>query len=236
MIYARRILWCLIDWLAYFNNIVADKDAEMIAVVKSTDNDAATYQIIGLKAKFLGEGDLHDTKFDSLEISSEFAKIHIDDSVELPNHLKVPVLSVHLYPTESLRQNYDTYNAYFYTFGVMAIFLFTSTVFAIFDFTVRRQQAKVMERVIRQDKIVSNLFPQQIRDRLYGAEDDDEDEDKGSKAKTVSNGFPDVLDPNDFDNPDIFNQPPIADLFPSATVFFADIAGKCSKACEATWK
>ena len=231
---SHRILWCLIDWLAYFNNIIADKDAEMIAVVKSTDNDAATYQINGLKAKFLGEGDLHDTNFDSLEISSEFVNLGLDDFVGLPDDLKVPSLSVHLYPTESLRKNFETYNALYYTAGVIAIFVFTSTVFAVFDFTVTRQQAKVMERVIRQDKIVSNLFPQQIRDRLYGVDDEDDSQSKkeNAKVKTLSNGFPDVLDPNDFDNPELFDQPPIADLFPSATVFFADIAGRYWKTCS----
>lgn len=223
------ILWCLIDWLAYFHNIIADADAELMAVVKSTDGDAATYQINGLEAKFLGEGDLHDTEFDDLEIWSEFATLEDDEDLDLPDELRVPSLSVHLYPTENLRQSFKTWNSYIYTLGVIAIFMFTSGVFVIFDYTVRRQQAKVMERIIRQDKIVADLIPEAIRDRLYG-NDDDEDEDdntatRAKKVKTVQNGFPDVLDPNDFTNPEIFNQPPIADLFPSATIFFADIAG-----------
>ena len=222
-------MWCLIDWLAYFNNIVADKNAELIAVVKSTDKDAATYQINGLQAKFLGEGDLHDHKFNHLEISSEFAKLDVDETIQLPRHLKVPSLSVHLYPTDNLKKNYETYSAHYYTLGVVAIFVFTSLVFALFDHFVRRQQAKVMERVIKQDKIVSNLFPEKIRDRLYGSDNDDDDDNDpnglAKKDKTIQNGFPDVLDPNDFTNPEVFNAPPIADLFPSATVFFADIAG-----------
>lgn len=221
-------MWCLIDWLAYFHNIVADQNAELIAVVKSTDKDAATYQINGLQAKFLGEGDLHDPKYNSLQVSSEFAKLDIDDSIhqQLPRHLKVPALSVHLYPTDNLKKNYETYNAHYYTGGVVAIFVFTSLVFALFDHFVRRQQAKVMERVIQQDKIVSNLFPEKIRDRLYGPPDG-KDETLAKTERTIQNGFPDVLDPNDFTNPEVFNSPPIADLFPSATIFFCDIAGKC---------
>lgn len=44
------ILWCLIDWLAYFRNIINDPTAEIMAVVKSSDGDAATYKINGMEA------------------------------------------------------------------------------------------------------------------------------------------------------------------------------------------
>jgi hypothetical protein len=36
--------------LAYFRNIVNDPTAEIMAVVKSTDGDAATYKINGMEA------------------------------------------------------------------------------------------------------------------------------------------------------------------------------------------
>lgn len=212
-------MWCLIDWLAYFRNIINDPAAELIAVVKSTDGDAATYKINGMEAVFLGEGDMHDTKYNDLEVSAEFAKLDIDKSIELPDELKVPTLTMSIYATDSLRETFNTNDAYYYTAGVIAIFVFTSAVFILFDYTVRRQQAKVMERVIRQDKIVSNLFPQQIRDRLYGLDDDSDEcnssQKKAAKKDATNSGFPVVLDPSDFENPEMFEHPPIADLFPS---------------------
>jgi hypothetical protein len=154
-----------------------------------------------------------------LEITSKFAKLEIDESIGLPEDLKVPTLSMSIYATDKLRDTFKTNNAYYYTAGVIAIFVFTTAVFVLFDWSVRQQQAKVMERVICQDKIVSNLFPKQIRDRLYGLDDSEGNNSTRKKAKIDSNtGFPVVLDPADFENPDMFNVPPIADLFPSASV------------------
>lgn len=174
----------------------------------------------------MGEGDLHDQKYDDLEVTAEFAKLDIDDAIDLPDHLKVPTLSMSIYATDSLQENYKTYDAHFYTAGVIAIFVFTSAVFVLFDYTVRQQQAKIMQRVIKQDKIVSNLMPQHIRDRLYGSDEDSSAGDSKSpsnKKKDITSGFPVVLNPADFENPEMFNTPPIADLFPSASVFIADI-------------
>ena len=171
---------------------------------------------------------MHDTHYDSLQVSSEFAKLDIDDSIELPEELKVPTLTMNVYPTRKLQNSFKTNDAYYYTAGVIAIFIFTSAVFVVFDWSVRQQQAKTMERLIQQDKIVSNIFPQQIKDRLYGDMDDSDDGNQSSsnkkKDKRDSNtGFPVVLDPADFENPEMFNVPPIADLFPSASVFFVSM-------------
>ena len=69
-----------------------------------------------------------------------------------------------------------------------------------------------MDRIIRQDKIVSNLFPAAIRDRMYA----------GNGAEKNPEGL--ELD-DDLDSPDIFGAAPMADLYPDVTVIFADISG-----------
>eukprot|EP00980_Cylindrotheca_fusiformis_P024777 scaffold12447_cov95-Cylindrotheca_fusiformis.AAC.1 len=67
-----------------------------------------------------------------------------------------------------------------------------------------------MARIMRQDQIVSNVFPAAIRDRLY------ETEPKGSKEE-------DLLDP--LGGGGGAGGAPLADLFLETTVVFADIAG-----------
>eukprot|EP00980_Cylindrotheca_fusiformis_P025685 scaffold14455_cov105-Cylindrotheca_fusiformis.AAC.1 len=67
-----------------------------------------------------------------------------------------------------------------------------------------------MDRIVRQDQIVSNVFPTAIRDRLY------ESGQKGSQDDPL-------LDP--LGGGGGIEGSPLADLFPETTVIFADIAG-----------
>jgi hypothetical protein len=201
----------------YFKKILPDNAGGIFAVVRSTDGDSVTYRIDGMDATFLGEGDLHDTQYDQLEITSDFAHLDVDESIDVPNELRVPTLTLHLYPSNELRDIFITNNAAFYAAGVVLIFAFTTLVFVIFDIAVRRQQAKMMDRVMKQDKIVSDIFPQQLKDRLYGAEEDA----STNSRKTTRNGLNALLDPRDFENLDDFCSAPLAELYPSTTIFFS---------------
>ena len=69
-----------------------------------------------------------------------------------------------------------------------------------------------MDRIIRQDQIVANIFPTAIRDRLYDG---------------IDKGSDNLADPLDLDNETGTSKSssPIADLFPNTTLIFSDIAG-----------
>jgi len=70
---------------------------------------------------------------------------------------------------------------------------------------------------MKQDRIVTNVFPTAIRDRLYGTKNDGE-----------LKGGHDLFDPLDYDgDANNIRETPLADLFPDTTVVFADIAGEC---------
>jgi class 3 adenylate cyclase len=72
-----------------------------------------------------------------------------------------------------------------------------------------------MDRIMRQDLIVSDVFPSAIRDRLYKKRILDTDDDFNS----------DELPSMDFRTSAIIGKAPLADLFPNTTVVFADIVG-----------
>ena len=55
-------------------------------------------------------------------------------------------------------------------------------VFFVYDVMVKRRQNKVMERIIRQDKIVLNTFPKAIRDQLYRDSSNDDQRSRGSQS------------------------------------------------------
>ena len=151
------------DWSAYLSNIANDiaSHATMIAVVKSSIGYTRSYQIKAGEATFLGKGDRHDAKYDcSNVVSQPFSEGSIES---------LSKLSIHLYPTDIFRKAFHDSSRGASDFIVMAAGLSLCLVFlfAFFDFAVRRQQDKMMERVVNQGKIVSNLFPDRIRDRLW---------------------------------------------------------------------
>lgn len=198
------------DWSAYLSNSLNDitSSATMIAVVKSNVGYTRSYQIKAGQVTFLGKGDRHDTTYDSHKVVS---KPFVDGPVA-----SLSEIHVCWYPTDVFRNSFhggnrDASDLLSMTAGLS----FCALLFiAFFDYAVRRQQKKMMERVVNQDKIVSNLFPDRIRDRLYGSGDVTK-EGAMVLATSEDSGFPAVLDPKDFNNPEIFNQKPIADLYPS---------------------
>eukprot|EP00980_Cylindrotheca_fusiformis_P015107 scaffold4170_cov79-Cylindrotheca_fusiformis.AAC.1 len=81
-----------------------------------------------------------------------------------------------------------------------------------------------MERILRQDKIVANVFPTAIRDRLYQSQEKHQKDRRGRSTEHVD--FNDGFEIPEFEGDSyISGSAPMADLFPSVTVVFADIAG-----------
>jgi hypothetical protein len=97
-------------------------------------------------------------------------------------------------------------------FTVLAalIFAFTSAVFLVYDRLVEKRQKTVMTTAVHTSAIVSSLFPSTVRERLF--ENDNEATGNGPQP-----GESFVL------LGDTVVSRPIADLYPSATVMFADM-------------
>eukprot|EP00980_Cylindrotheca_fusiformis_P021240 scaffold8164_cov89-Cylindrotheca_fusiformis.AAC.1 len=209
------------QWYEFFENLNIDGLTGTIGVLRSscnigygTDIDDETrnevsYSIDESGSEFLGMLDAHNPKYDDHVISRVVVSIDVDEG-QLPDGVCVPKVTLDLYPTEELENTYHTSIPTVYTAVVVAIFAFTSLVFLLYDHFVGRRQRKFMDRIVRQDQIVSNVFPTAIRDRLYGQE----------KEGSQQNGLLDALGGGDGPG-----GAPLADLFLETTVVFADIAG-----------
>eukprot|EP00980_Cylindrotheca_fusiformis_P025951 scaffold14981_cov90-Cylindrotheca_fusiformis.AAC.1 len=224
-----------LHWLDYFNNILTDgEEFGIIVVLESACPDVhnglngemdqssslISYRIDGQQAKRLGDSDFHNPKYDDMKVEDVFVDLDIDDS-QLPEGLCVPTLTMHVYPSEEFEQSFHTNNAFVYTAIVAVIFIFTSLVFLLYDYFVRERQTKVMERIMRQDKIVANVFPTAIRDRLYQSQERKK-HNENPQQDGSNNSFGDF----EFDGySNSFGPAPLADLFPSVTLIFADIVG-----------
>jgi Adenylate and Guanylate cyclase catalytic domain len=134
--------------------------------------------------------------------------------------------SFSVFPTQALEDVYVNNDPIVYAAVAGTIFLFTSLVFFFYDTMVRRRQAKVMASAKRTNDIVSSLFPENVRERLYeraAATDlglNTIEHEYGMGIRTVSS-----LNPTITNSSSIFGSDPIADLFPHTTVMFLDIAG-----------
>eukprot|EP00980_Cylindrotheca_fusiformis_P003023 scaffold702_cov99-Cylindrotheca_fusiformis.AAC.2 len=225
-----------LHWLDYFKNILTNGQFGIIAVLESSCTDVengingkpeqisgvVSYRIDGQHAVHLGDADYHNPKYDDMKVQDVFVDLEIDES-QLPDGICIPTLTMHVYPSEELEQSFHTSNAMVYTAIVAVIFIFTSLVFLLYDYFVRRRQTKVMERIMRQDKIVANVFPTAIRDRLY---QNQEERNKPKSNKDLHDGFQDSFEDLDFDgDSSLSGSAPLADLFPSVTLTFADIVG-----------
>jgi hypothetical protein len=105
-------------------------------------------------------------------------------------------------------------------------FLLIAVTFIVYDrYTIRRNE-KMIGQAARTDKIVRNLFPSNVRDRLLA---DDEGDNVETGAQTRLKNFLDNDGPSkddlEMDDGDGFKTRPIADLFPECSVLYADIAG-----------
>eukprot|EP00980_Cylindrotheca_fusiformis_P007513 scaffold1561_cov129-Cylindrotheca_fusiformis.AAC.5 len=227
-----------IPWIKFFNNLLADGEDGIVVVLESAcpqrleiegfpfgpnrtepERNIITYKVDGPNAALLGEADLHDPEYDAFVVSEVFVNLNIDQS-QIPEGTCVPTLTLHVYPSEGLERSSQTHNATIYTVGVIAIFAFTSLVFLLFDFSVGRRQRAALDKIAKQDRIVSDVFPAAIRNRLYE-----------NQAKNMKNGETGVLeddghfDLDDYGRSNSNGSTPLADLFPSVTVVFADLVG-----------
>eukprot|EP00980_Cylindrotheca_fusiformis_P017997 scaffold5747_cov126-Cylindrotheca_fusiformis.AAC.1 len=227
-----------IPWLEFFKNLLPEGEDGIVVVLESAcpqrfeldgvifrnnrteaERNIITYQVDGPNTVLLGEADLHDPQYDALAVSEIFLDLGIDQS-QIPEGSCIPELTLNVYPSENLERSSKTDNATIYTVVVVVIFVFTTLVFLLYDFLVGRRQRAALDKIARQDKIVSDVFPAAIRNRLYE-----------NQAKNMMNGDVDMLEDDgnfglgDFGRSSSNGSAPLADLFPSVTVVFADLVG-----------
>lgn len=183
----------------------------------------------GPTAQYLGRGDLHEPKYSHLGIHSKLEDLNgfkIADSMYTGPAIDTSgcPLVFHVYPSSMLEEDYTTNNAMYFMFGSIGIFLFTAIIFVVYDMSVERRQKVVLTTAQKTSAVVSSLFPEAVRDRLY--------EETNAKAAANNNknkppsflaGENTLADASSELRP--YSTAPIAELYPDTTVMFCDIAG-----------
>jgi hypothetical protein len=120
------VLSAIIPWENHFKHVLPE-GADGMNVVINNDNQSFTFEIDGPNVHYMGPGDLHDTKYDHLEVVNAFAAY---------DHSKGDFgYTVHVYPTAHFEAEHTSI---VYTCLVVAIFVFTALVFILYDFMVEK--------------------------------------------------------------------------------------------------
>lgn len=204
------ILVGLTSWRNIMDRLLPDSTRGIHVVASDSCGKVHTYQLDGQRSTWLGEGDFHQEKYDSLKISSP---LEIYDTV-------VEGMCTHtldVYPTSLFEEQYKTSTPAIYTTVVAMAFLVTAVLLFVYDVMVGRRQKKTMSTALRTNALVESLFPENVRERLL--QDAEKRERKNGKREGFTIGKNGILDKIESD--DI----PIADFFPNVTVMFADISG-----------
>jgi len=217
------VMRIVIHWARYFQKILPASKRGIIVVLDNSCDEAFTYKIDGPNVIPLGHGDLHNKQYDDFERIATFADVvTISDGTAsgMAFDTKTCPYSIRVYPSEEFVRIYKTSTPFVITFAVAAVFALAIVMFFVYDYLVERRQKNLMRKATQTHDIVASLFPKSVRDRLLQDADRKQTDRISGPASRVRNFLVDG-DQGDKDE----NQAPIADLFPNATVLFADISG-----------
>lgn len=143
-----------------------------------------------------------------------------------------------LYPTKALYEEYRSPLPEIMAWALAVTFSVMAVAFFIYDRFVRRRNKEVVDAAARSGRIVCSLFPANVRDRLLAEEAEAEKRRRDQRSNPTFSIFqkvgtteerrslPAAEDATDTEtDDDLYETKPIADLFPDASVLFADIAG-----------
>ena len=205
----------IIPWGSFFENIIESNAEEVTVVLSNTCDEVFSFSVQGHTATFLEEEDLQDPSYNYLGVHTPFAEF-ANPPVLFADEEHC-IYTLHVYPTKELEAVHMSQQPLYFCLAVLAVFAFTSFIFIVYDYSVQQRQMKLLrESAAKNEELVGSLFPSQVRDRLFNAQQ--ARAQLGSADMRLSSK--DSVDVNQ-----LFGSDAIADLFPSVSVVFIGIAG-----------
>ena len=232
-----------LPWDSYLTELLPPGVNGIIAVLKNSCGQFFTFRIDGPKATFIGEGDLHDKKYRSMAEEVDFGSDFLGEETRTYRQC---FYSLTIYPSQEFEDTFESNDTERFASLLAIVFVCLAVVFFIFVWFVQRRQQRVMGIATRTTAIISNLFPDNVRERIMKqAEQQASREVDGSEGAEASSNLKSILqqDQNSLGfksrsslasghlksqmptGVTVLEDAPIADLYPDCTVFFADIVG-----------
>ena len=151
----------VLSWGTFFQNVLEPRTPNVVVVVNAEScGGIFTLQVQGSAVSYLGEGDMHDTSYSDLGVSVDIAE-------DLTVYAGC-TYSISIYPSQEFVGTYETNAPVYWTVFVVGILVFTFVSFFVFDLFVQKRQFKYLTSAAKSNAIVSSLFPEEVRDRLFG--------------------------------------------------------------------
>jgi len=212
-------------WQSVLGGILQDDSGslEVHAVIKdSCTGRAYTYWVNGTDTVYYGAGDLHESKYNSMNetvIVASYA-LNNNNTIEDSSSFDYCVVDLSIYPTERMEVAFDSNSGVGYLILILFLATVTLMAFMTHNKAVDQRQRMLQLKTQRSNAIISSLFPEKIRDKLFG--DDGALREEGlslfnsGAQKSLDTMFkaektPGLLNYDD----DTFEQKQIADLFPN---------------------
>jgi hypothetical protein len=202
-----------IYWRIYLNGILPPGANDVMVILKNDCGQTYTYQLDGVDSAFVGIGDLHDNKYDDL--ASPIATFHGYGGKKRTEGLTTCTYTVQAFPSQALEDVYLTGEPLHHALSLAAVFIFTSLVFLLYDYAVERRQQVVLRSALQSGAIVTSLFPEQVRDRLYEEQARQNNVDPSQDLTKNNQEEPTTYSPSEA----------IASLYHNCSVCFMDLAG-----------
>lgn len=203
-------------WQALFQSVEAFSNIPMRVIVENSCGQELSFDpdFEDDSIRFIGAGDFHDHHYEDLVMMSTYEDFEtiVKFGSKVPRNqtdIDYCRYRIRVYPTSEHEERFLSTKPAYYSVGSVLIFIFSSVVFGVYDWLVRRRQTIIMNSATKTTNIVTSLFPENVRERLY--EQASQTEGKlGRLNKVKLESFAEgVLDVG------VIGEP-IADLFPSA--------------------
>jgi class 3 adenylate cyclase len=226
------------QWISYLQNVFSESTAGVLVVLEfvysGNESQYYSYQVDGSAATYLGAGDLHHSYFEDYHRSESFMQVLEKFASISSNPLNginistVPDSTVvlHIYPTAKLKKMLETSGPIAFTGTVMLIWFGITIVFILVGNFFIVQIDNVVNEAHANRQLVNMLFPREVQERMRhvgtkGNKDQESSLDAIQNIIGEQSGVALQKTIHSTTNEEL----PIADLFPSASVMFADLAG-----------
>lgn len=163
------VMRLVLHWARFFQNLLPIGTEGLVFVLDNHCDEPYTYQIDGKKVVPLGQGDLHDRKYNKYMKTASFSEVEdIADGTTQGLKLRFDKCqyNIRIYPSEHMEDTYKTNTPAVITTSVAFVFAFAVLMFFAYDRLVENRQRILMEKARRTHHIVASLFPKNIREQI----------------------------------------------------------------------
>jgi hypothetical protein len=212
----------VLSWkTTFFVDLLQPGEGPVFVVMRDSCGSAFTYRVDGINAVFMGLGDFHDTAYDQMAKQAEFLGSQASSTgiTASDDHCQY---TIDVYPSSEMEESFQSRMPIQFSWSVVGVFFLASFIFVVYDCLVQRRQKKTYDSAQRATSIVRSLFPHKVAERL-NQQKADEQKRQRRRRRNWTKSIDEEAGSSD-ESEELIDSKPMAELFPSATVLFADVS------------